>query len=46
MGVGLYYADQVMGSIGGKMLITSHDDVDISSVYEGAVIVLLFNKDK
>lgn len=46
MGVGLYYADQVMSSIGGKMLITSHEDVDISPVYDGAVIVLVFNKDK
>lgn len=46
MGVGLYYADQVMSSIGGKMLITSHEDVDISPVYDGAVIVLIFNKDK
>lgn len=46
MGVGLYYADQVMSSIGGKLLITNNEDVELPPAYNGAVIVLLFNKEK
>ncbi|UCX06265.1 ATP-binding protein [Shewanella glacialimarina] len=44
MGVGLYYADQVMESIGGKIIITTAEDLDLSEVYSGAAVALVFNK--
>lgn len=46
MGVGLYYADQVMESIGGKIIITSAEDLDLPETYCGAAIALVFNKAK
>lgn len=46
MGVGLYYADQVMESIGGKLIITTADDLDLSSAHNGAAVALVFNKEK
>ncbi|MBC3216695.1 ATP-binding protein [Serratia fonticola] len=46
MGVGLYYADQVMESIGGKLIITNAEDLDLSPNYVGAAVVLIFNKDR
>lgn len=46
MGVGLYYTDQVMESIGGKLIITTADELDLSSAYSGAAVALVFNKDK
>jgi hypothetical protein len=44
MGVGLYYADQVMESIGGKIIITTAEELDLPEVYCGAAVALVFNK--
>ncbi|MGR5445397.1 ATP-binding protein [Vibrio jasicida] len=46
MGVGLYYADQVMESIGGKIIITTAEELDLPETYCGAAIALVFNKAK
>jgi len=46
MGVGLYYVDQVMESIGGKLIITSAEELDLPAVYSGAAVALVFNKEK
>ena len=46
MGVGLYYADQVMESIGGKLIISSAEELDLPEIYSGAAVALVFNKDK
>lgn len=46
MGVGLYYADQVMESIGGKVIITTAGELDLPEAYDGAAIALVFNKEK
>lgn len=46
MGVGLYYADQVMESIGGKLIITNTEELDLSLAYSGAAVALVFNKEK
>lgn len=46
MGVGLYYADQVMESIGGKIFITTAEGLDLPKTYDGAAIALVFNKEK
>jgi anti-sigma regulatory factor (Ser/Thr protein kinase) len=46
MGVGLYYVDQVMESIGGKLIITNAEELDLPAVYSGAAVALVFNKEK
>lgn len=46
MGVGLYYADQVMESIGGKIIITNSEELDLPDIYCGAAVALVFNKRK
>jgi hypothetical protein len=45
MGVGLYYADQVMQSIGGRLLISNSEELDLADTYNGAAVVLIFKKD-
>ncbi|MGI2259680.1 ATP-binding protein [Shewanella sp. GXUN23E] len=42
MGVGLYYADKVMESIGGSLILLSPDDVELPEAYGGAIAVMLF----
>jgi Histidine kinase-, DNA gyrase B-, and HSP90-like ATPase len=44
MGLGLYYTNLVMETIGGKMLFKDSNDLDIPKVYNGACIVLVFPK--
>ncbi|MFT6324817.1 MAG: hypothetical protein ACJAWO_002385, partial [Halieaceae bacterium] len=44
-GVGLYFANLMMETIGGKLLITSADEIDAPPIYDGAAVVLIF-KDK
>ncbi|MGB6084906.1 ATP-binding protein [Moheibacter sp.] len=44
MGLGLYFADLVMNMIGGKLLFPDNSDLDISQVYNGACIALVFPK--
>jgi len=46
MGVGLYYSDKVMETIGGGLLICSPEDLDLPAAYQGAAVVMIFNKDK
>ncbi|MGO2241103.1 MAG: ATP-binding protein [Halomonas sp.] len=42
MGLGLYYADKVMETIGGRLIITTCDELDLSSAYSGAAVVMVF----
>lgn len=44
MGLGLYYVKQIMESIGGQLLITSAEDLDLDLNYHGAVVVMIFKK--
>jgi signal transduction histidine kinase len=46
MGVGLYYADQVMESIGGKLILTNAAELDLPPTHNGAAVVLVFKKEK
>lgn len=43
MGLGLYYADQVMTSLRGRLLITTAEELDLDNVYCGVAVVLVFN---
>lgn len=42
MGLGLYYADKVMETIGGRMIITTCEELDLPGVYSGAAVVMVF----
>jgi hypothetical protein len=44
MGVGLYYADKVMESIGGRLLITCGEDLDLPEPFMGGAVVLIFKR--
>ena len=44
MGLGLYYANLVMETIGGKLLFPDREKYDVPKVYNGAFIVLVFPK--
>ena len=44
MGLGLYYVNLVMETIGGKLLFPDKDKYDIPEVYNGAFVVLVFPK--
>lgn len=46
MGLGLYFVNLVMESIGGKLLFPDNKDLNIPDVYSGACIVLAFPKTK
>lgn len=46
MGLGLYFVNLVMESIGGKILFPDSVDLDIPQVYNGACVVLVFPKMK
>lgn len=45
-GVGLYFANLMMETIGGKLLITSAKDIDSPPAYDGAAVVLIFKEKK
>lgn len=45
MGVGLYYSDKVMETIGGRLQICHPEDLDLPSAYQGAAVVMIFNKE-
>lgn len=45
MGVGLYYADKVMETIGGRLQICDPEDLDLPEAYQGAAVVMIFRKD-
>ena len=44
MGLGLYYANLVMETIGGKLLFPDREKYDVPKVYNGAFVVLVFPK--
>lgn len=44
MGLGLYFVNIVMESIGGKMLFPDSSELNIPQVYNGACVVLVFPK--
>ena len=44
MGLGLYFVNLVMESIGGKILFRDYNELDIPQVYNGACIILVFKK--
>ncbi len=48
MGLGLYYVNMVMSSIGGKILFLDKGDVELDgiNVYDGATVALIFPKVK
>ncbi len=46
MGVGLYYTDKVMETIGGRLLITSADELDFPDDLSGAAVAMIFKKGK
>ncbi|SGY87507.1 ATP-binding protein [Moritella viscosa] len=45
MGVGLYYSDKVMETIGGSLLICNPEDLDLPDAYQGAAVVMIFNSE-
>lgn len=46
MGLGLYYANMVMETIGGRLLIMTPEELDLPKVYDGAAVVMLFKGGK
>ena len=46
MGLGLYFVNLVMESIGGKLYFPDTKDLDIPTIYNGACIALIFSKMK
>jgi signal transduction histidine kinase len=46
MGVGLYYADKVMETIGGRLQICTPDELELPAAFNGAAVVMIFNKGK
>ena len=44
MGLGLYYVNLVMETIGGKLLFPDRDKYNVPEVYNGAFVVLVFPK--
>lgn len=44
MGLGLYYADKVMETIGGRLIITNCEELDLTESYSGAAVVLIFKE--
>ena len=44
MGLGLYFVNIVMESIGGNMLFPDRSELNIPQVYNGACVVLVFPK--
>lgn len=46
MGVGLYYSDKVMETIGGRLQICEPEDLDLPEAYQGAAVVMIFSEEK
>ena len=44
MGLGLYYSDKVMETIGGRLLITSGEEMELPKAYSGAAVVMIFKE--
>lgn len=45
MGVGLYYSDKVMETIGGRLQICNPEDLELPEAYQGAAVVMIFIKE-
>ncbi|MDN0072551.1 ATP-binding protein [Bacteroides caecigallinarum] len=45
MGLGLYFSNLVMETIGGKLLFPSNDDCTVPYIYSGAIVAIIFPKD-
>ena len=44
MGVGLYYVSLVMNMVGGKLIFTNRNDLNLPTKYSGACVALVFPK--
>jgi signal transduction histidine kinase len=44
MGVGLYYVSLVMNMVGGKLIFTNRNDLNLPAKYSGACVALVFPK--
>ena len=44
MGVGLYYVSLVMNMVGGQMIFTNRNDLNLPAKYSGACVALVFPK--
>lgn len=44
MGLGLYYANLVMGLNGGSLAFPSHSDIEVPPEFDGAITALVFDK--
>ena len=44
MGLGLYFSNLVMETIGGKLLFPSNDDCGVPHIYSGAIVAIIFPK--
>ncbi len=45
MGLGLYFSNLVMETIGGKLLFPSNDDCAVPHIYSGAIVAIIFPKE-
>jgi signal transduction histidine kinase len=45
-GLGLYFANLMMETLGGKLIILEPDELELSSAYDGAAVVLQFKEEK
>ena len=45
MGLGLYFSNLVMETIGGKILFPSNEDCSVPHAYTGAIVAIIFPKE-
>ena len=45
MGLGLYFSNLVMETIGGKLLFPSNEDCSVPQAYTGAIVAIIFPND-
>lgn len=43
MGIGMYYANAVMETLGGELVLLTHKDIKLPKKIDGAVVALVFN---
>ncbi|MDH5902846.1 ATP-binding protein [Vibrio splendidus] len=43
-GLGLFYVDQLMTSLRGRVVITTAEELELDEVHDGAAVVLVFNR--
>ncbi|WP_286437551.1 ATP-binding protein [Bacteroides acidifaciens] len=44
MGLGLYFSNLVMETIGGKLIFPSNNDCAVPDIYSGAIVAIIFSK--